>query len=249
MSTQERVAIVTGGAGGIGYECARRLGPGVAAIALFDVGADEVEAAAQRLAHEGITARAFRVDVTSEEEVVAAVGRVTRELAAPAILLNAAGVLRQTAFLDIAEREWDVVVNVSLKGTFLCSKACLPPMVDAGWGRIVNFSSTAGKSVSTLGGAHYTAAKAAVLGLTRAIAKEMAPFGICVNALCPGLIETDMIHQYCTPAMLADYAASFPVRRLGQPWEVAALASFLCGEDAAYITGAALDINGGDLMI
>jgi NAD(P)-dependent dehydrogenase (short-subunit alcohol dehydrogenase family) len=141
------------------------------------------------------------------------------------------------------------VVGVSMKGTFICSQACLPAMLDAGWGRIVNFSSTAGKSVSTLGGAHYTAAKAAVLGLTRAIAKEVASQGVCVNAVCPGLIETEMAREVCSDEMLEGYARSFPVGRLGRPAEVAALVSFLCSDDAAYITGAALDINGGDLMI
>jgi 3-oxoacyl-[acyl-carrier protein] reductase len=122
-------------------------------------------------------------------------------------------------------------------------------MIEAGWGRIVNFSSTAGKSVSTLGGVHYTAAKAAVLGLTRAIAKEVASSGVCVNAVCPGLIETEMVHETCSDADLADYARSFPIPRLGQPSEVAALVTYLCSDDAAYITGASLDINGGDLMI
>ena len=136
-----------------------------------------------------------------------------------------------------------------MKGSFLCAKACLPAMIDQGWGRIINFSSTAGKNVSTLGGAHYTAAKAGVLGLTRAVAAEFATFGICVNAVCPGLIDTEMSSTYCPPERLAEYVAATPISRLGDPREVAELIAFLCSERAAYITGAALDINGGQLMV
>jgi NAD(P)-dependent dehydrogenase (short-subunit alcohol dehydrogenase family) len=249
MSGMSRVALVTGGARGIGYECARRLGAEGATIAILDVDQPHAEEAAGSLAREGIRARGYGADVTSEEQVVEAVARVDSELGKPAILLNAAGILRRTPFLEITVAEWDAVIDVSLKGTFLCSKVCLPAMIEAGWGRIVNFSSTAGKSVSTLGGAHYTAAKAAVLGLTRAIAKEVAPAGVCVNAVCPGLIETEMVREFCTDADLERYARSFPVRRLGQPSDVAALVNFVCSHEAGYITGAALDINGGDLMI
>jgi NAD(P)-dependent dehydrogenase (short-subunit alcohol dehydrogenase family) len=113
----------------------------------------------------------------------------------------------------------------------------------------VNVSSTAGKSVSTLGGAHYTASKAGVLGLTRAAAKELAPHGITVNAVCPGLIDTEMVRANVDPARLAAFRASFPVARLGTPEEVAALVAFLASPGAGYITGAAADINGGDLMV
>jgi NAD(P)-dependent dehydrogenase (short-subunit alcohol dehydrogenase family) len=249
MSGTSRVAVVTGGARGMGLECARRLGADGAAVALVDVGEAEAEEAAARLRTEGVRADAFRADVTKEDEVVEAVQRIGADLGAPGILLNAAGILRRTRFLEITVAEWDAVVGVSLTGTFLCSRACLPAMLDAGWGRIVNFSSTAGKSVSTLGGAHYTASKAAVLGLTRAIAKEVAGRGVCVNAVCPGMIDTEMVREYCSDDMIGDYARSFPVGRLGRPAEVAALASFLCSDDAGYITGASLDINGGDLMI
>jgi len=249
MRGTSRVAVVTGGARGIGYECARQLAAAGASIALLDIGQPEVEEAAAALAREGVRAGGFQADVTKEDTVIEAVSRIGAELGKPTILLNAAGILRRTRFLEITIAEWDAVVDVSLKGTFLCSKTCVPSMAEAGWGRIVNFSSTAGKSVSTLGGAHYTAAKAAVLGLTRAIAKEVAGSGICVNAVCPGLIETEMVHEFCSDALLEEYARSFPIPRLGQPVEVAALVTFLCSDAAAYITGSALDINGGDLMI
>jgi NAD(P)-dependent dehydrogenase (short-subunit alcohol dehydrogenase family) len=249
MSGASRVAVVTGGARGMGFECARRLGADGASVALLDLDEAEARDAAAKLRTEGVRASAFTADVTKEDAVAEAVRRIAADLGPPAILLNAAGILRRTRFLEITVAEWDAVVGVSMKGTFLCSRACLPDMLAAGWGRIVNFSSTAGKSVSTLGGAHYTASKAAVLGLTRAIAKEVASRGVCVNAICPGMIDTEMVREYCGDEMLDDYARSFPVGRLGRPTEVAALASFLCSEDAGYITGASLDINGGDLMV
>jgi NAD(P)-dependent dehydrogenase (short-subunit alcohol dehydrogenase family) len=165
------------------------------------------------------------------------------------ILINNAGVLRPTKVIDIPEAEWDMVVAVNLKGTFLCSQAVLPAMQAARWGRIVNFSSTAGKNISTVGGAHYTAAKAGILGFTRHLAKEVAGDGITVNAVCPGLIDTEMVRATIDDARCAAYAASFPIPRLGRPDEVAELVAFLASDRAAYITGASLDINGGDLMI
>jgi NAD(P)-dependent dehydrogenase (short-subunit alcohol dehydrogenase family) len=249
MRHREIIALVTGGARGIGYECARRLGSEGARIALVDVNESDVSDAARRLSRQGILTRAYCADVTVEAEVVNTVSRIATDLGNPTVLLNAAGVLRRTPILEISVHEWDNVIDASLKGSFLCCRACLPSMMADNWGRVVNFSSTAGKTVSTLGGAHYTAAKTALLGLTRAIAKEVAHSGVCVNAVCPGLIDTEMIHEFCGAAALDEYAHSFPVRRLGQPSEVAALVAFLCSDDAAYITGAALDINGGDLMI
>ncbi|MBI4028677.1 MAG: SDR family oxidoreductase [Verrucomicrobia bacterium] len=156
--------------------------------------------------------------------------------------------LRATRIDDISLEEWKLVLDVNLTGTFLCTKAVLPPMKKQAHGRIINMSSSAGRSVSTLGGAHYTTAKAAVLGFTRAVAKEVAPFGITVNAVCPGLIDTEMVRDNCPPERLRAYEQSFPIPRLGTPLEVARLVFYLATE-ATYITGASLDINGGDLMI
>jgi NAD(P)-dependent dehydrogenase (short-subunit alcohol dehydrogenase family) len=128
-------------------------------------------------------------------------------------------------------------------------QAVVPAMKAQGFGRVINLSSTAGKSVSTLGGAHYTASKAGLLGLTRAAAKELGPFGITVNAVCPGLIDTELTREHATPEELAAHARSFPIPRLGTAAEVADLICFLASDQAGYITGASLDINGGDLMI
>ena len=122
-------------------------------------------------------------------------------------------------------------------------------MRDQGWGRIVNFSSTAGKNVSTVGGAHYTAAQAGILGFTRHLAKEVAQHGITVNSVCPGRIDTEMVRSTITDERVKAYAEGFPISRLGEPSEVAELVAFLASHRAAYITGASMDINGGDLMI
>ena len=165
------------------------------------------------------------------------------------ILVNNAGVLRPTPLVDIPLAEWEFVIKGNLTSTFLCTKKVIPCMRENGWGRIINFSSTAGKNISTVGGAHYTAAKAAVLGLTRHTAKEVAQFGITVNALCPGLINTEMVRDTISDESVEKYADSFPIKRLGNPEEVAELVMFLASDKAAYITGASMDINGGDLMI
>lgn len=248
-SKPPQVAIITGGGRGLGFACAQRLADGGSATVIVDRNGEAAHSAVSALGGRDDPHRAVECDVTDRAGMEAAVALATKEFGAPTVLVNGAGILFSTAFMDISESEWRAVVDVSLTGSFIASQVCLPGMIDMGFGRIVNFSSTAGKNVSTLGGAHYTAAKAGVLGLTRALANETARFGITVNAICPGLFNTDMARENCTPERLAAYAESFPVGRLGEPEEVAALVAFLCSSDAAYITGAALDINGGDLMV
>jgi NAD(P)-dependent dehydrogenase (short-subunit alcohol dehydrogenase family) len=241
--------MITGGGRGLGFACAQRLAAAGTDIVIVDRNAEAARCAVAALDGGHDRHRAIEGDVTDRAGIAAAVAVATDELGVPTVLVNGAGILFPTAFMDISESEWRAVVDVSLTGSFIACQACLPGMIERGFGRIVNFSSTAGKNVSTLGGAHYTAAKAGVLGLTRALAKEAAPFGITVNAICPGLFDTDMARENCSPETLAAYAESFPVKRLGDPGEVAALVAFLCSAEAAYITGAALDINGGDLMV
>jgi 3-oxoacyl-[acyl-carrier protein] reductase len=243
------VAVITGGAGGLGFACAHRLAGRGISIALLDLDEDTAAGAAERLPASQARHVGLAADVTSPLQVRTALTRVRAALGPVALLLNAAGIVRTTRFMEIGEAEWDVVVDVSLKGTFVCSQACLPDMLAAGYGRIVNFSSSAGRSVSTIGGAHYTAAKAGVLGLTRAIAKEVADRGVTVNAICPGLFDTEMVRANTSRQDMMRYAAGFPVPRLGQPDEVAELVAYLCSDEAGYITGASIDINGGDLMI
>ena len=244
-----KVAIVTGAARGMGYAVAKRLAAGGASVVINDINAEAAARAASDLHALGHEALALPGDVTSGRDVDRFVATAVDHFGEVHILINNAGILRPTPVVDIEEDEWDLVVNVNLKGTYLCSRAVLPGMQEAGWGRIVNFSSTAGKNVSTVGGAHYTAAKAGILGFTRHLAKEVARYGITVNAVCPGLIDTEMVRSAISPERAQAYADGFPIRRLGEPFEVAELVAFLASDRAAYITGASLDINGGDLMI
>ncbi len=244
-----RVAVVTGAGRGMGRAVALRLASGGASVVVNDLRLEDADRVAAELNAGGTKSLAVEGDVTSADDVCRMVKRTTDEFGAVHILVNNAGVLRPTPVIDIEEVEWDFVVGVNLKGTFLCSRAVLPAMRAQGWGRIVNFSSTAGKNVSTVGGAHYTAAKAGILGFTRHLAKEEAGYGITVNSVCPGLIDTEMVRDTISAERTDAYAASFPIQRLGEPEEVAELVAFLASDRASYITGASLDINGGDLMI
>lgn len=240
------IAVVTGAAGDIGRETAYRLARDGFHVIASDIDERGLDRAAK--APEGLVEPQI-LDVTRADAIADFFDEIARRPAPLSVLVNGAGNLRPTRVASISEAEWDAILDVNLKGTFLCTQAALPHMLRSGWGRIVNISSTAGKNVSTVGGAHYTAAKAAVLGLTRHIAAEVAPGGVTVNAVCPGLIETAMIWNTISRDRMDEYAASFPIPRLGRPDEVASLIAFLVSREAAYITGASLDINGGDLMV
>lgn len=244
-----RVALVTGAGGDIGRATAIALSEEADLVVAADIDDGGVEKTVAAISEAGGQAMGSHLDVTSKGQVESLVADVSSEAGPILVLVNCAGNLRPTRVVDIPEAEWDSIVGVNLKGTFLCSQAVLSGMQKTGWGRIVNMSSTAGKNVSTVGGAHYTAAKAGVLGLTRHLANEVAADGITVNAVCPGLIETRMIHETIDGDAMDEYARSFPIPRLGQPQEVAAMVRYLVSDEAAYVTGAALDINGGDLMI
>lgn len=242
-------ALVTGAGGDIGRAIAIALAKDGMSVVAADVHDDGIGHTLSAVAGAGGAVTGAHLDVTDRVAIEALVDRVASDMAPITVLVNCAGNLRPTRVVDIPEQEWDLIVDVNLKGTFLCSQAVLPGMKAGGWGRIVNLSSTAGKNLSTVGGAHYTAAKAGVLGFTRHLASEVARDGITVNAVCPGLIDTRMVHDTISADRMAEYARSFPIPRLGRSDEVAALVRFLASDEAAYITGAALDINGGDLMV
>ena len=246
---QDKVAVVTGAAQGIGRAIAQLLGRRAAKIVVNDISEQQAATTAAVIRKQGGTAIEVIADLTNAADVERMISVVVRKFSTIHILVNNAGVLRPTRLPHISEAEWDLVLSSNLKGTFLCSQAVLPYFVEQRWGRIVNVSSTAGKSVSTLGGVHYTAAKAGVLGLTRAFAKEMARYNIRVNAVCPGLVNTEMVRNNVSSEQLQSFVAGFPISRMCEPEEVAELVSFLLSDGSNYITGASFDINGGDLMI
>jgi NAD(P)-dependent dehydrogenase (short-subunit alcohol dehydrogenase family) len=241
-----RVAIVTGAARGLGRAAAERLYERGASVAVNVRDAARAEAVAGAL---GDRALAVPGDITAGGAPDEIVRRTLERFGRVDILVNNAAFARSTRFSNLSAREFREALEVNLTAPFLLTKAVLPTMQAQRYGRIINISSSAGRMVSTLGGAHYTASKAGLLGLTRAAAKELGKFGITVNAVCPGMIDTELTHENATPDLLERLAASYPIPRIGTALEVADLICFAASEAAGYITGTSLDINGGDLMM
>jgi len=239
-----RVAIVTGAWRGLGRAAAERLHERGASIAVNVRDSQRAESLAASIGERALAAPG---DVAKDADEIV---RLTLErFGRIDILVNNAALALSTRFHDLTAEEWRAALEVNLTAPFLLTKAVLPAMKAQGYGRIVNVSSSAGRTVSTLGGAHYTASKAGLLGLTRAAAKELGKFGITVNAVCPGMIDTELTREHASPELLERLAASFPVPRLGTALEVADLICFAASEEAGYITGVSFDINGGDLMM
>jgi NAD(P)-dependent dehydrogenase (short-subunit alcohol dehydrogenase family) len=246
MDFTGRVAIITGARRGLGRAAAERLYELGAGVAVNIREHDAAETLARSL---GERALAVPGDV-SAAGAPERIARLTLErFGRIDILVNNAAFARGTRFPELSAEEWRTTVEVNLTTPFLLSQAVLPAMREQRYGRIVNISSTAGRMVSTLGSAAYTASKTGLLGLTRAAAKELGKYGITVNAICPGMIDTELTHENATPEVLERLAASYPVPRLGTAREVADLICFIASAQAGYITGASLDINGGDLMM
>jgi 3-oxoacyl-[acyl-carrier protein] reductase len=234
----------------MGKATALRLAQEGARVAVNDLSLERAEAAAGEILAAGGRALALQADVSQEAQVQALMAAVVGQFGPADILVNNAGVLRSTTPLEaISLDEWELMMAVNVRGVFLCTRAVLPLMKARRSGKIVNVSSSAGRSTSTFGGAHYTTAKAAVLGLTRHTAREAAPYNINVNAVAPGSMDTEMVRELATPEHLAGERAKIPLRRLGTAEDEASLVAFLCSEEASYITGATIDINGGDLML
>jgi len=241
-----RVAIVTGAARGLGLAAAKRLHERGASVVVNVRDLTRANAIADSLGERALAAPG---DITREGVPAQLAARALDRFGRVDILVNNAALALSTRFPDISAREWRDVLEVNVTAPFLLTQAVAPAMKTQGYGRIINISSSAGRMVSTLGGAHYTASKAGLLGLTRASAKELSPFGITVNAVCPGMIDTELTREHAAPDLLARLAAGYPVPRLGTAGEVADLICFAASEVAGYITGAVFDINGGDLMM
>jgi 3-oxoacyl-[acyl-carrier protein] reductase len=243
---EARVALITGAARGLGRAAAERLIARGASVAVNVRDGERAEALAREL---GVGAFAVPGDVSKPDAPEVMTQEVLERFGRLDILVNNAAYAHSTRFDDLTEDEWRRAIEVNLTAPFLLTKAVVPTMKARQYGRIVNISSLAGKTVSTLGGAHYTASKAGLQGLTRAAAKELGRFGITVNAICPGMIDTELTREHATQDQLDVLASSYPIPRLGTAEEVADLICFLASEAAGYITGASYDINGGDLML
>ncbi|MSR03801.1 MAG: SDR family oxidoreductase [Gemmatimonadetes bacterium] len=241
-----RVALVTGASRGLGRAAAERLLERGASVAVNVRDPSRAEAIASELGDRAFAAPGDITGAGVPEELVA---RVVARFGRLDILVNNAAHALGTRLDELTAEEWRLALEVNMTAPFLLTKAALPTMKGQHYGRIINISSTAGRMVSTLGGAHYTASKTGLLGFTRAAAKELGRFGITVNAVCPGMIDTELTRETATPERLNQLAQGYPVPRLGTAREVADLICFASSEAAGYITGASLDINGGDLMM
>jgi len=241
-----RVVLITGAARGLGRATAARFIERGARVAVNVRTPERAETLARELGGNSWPAPG---DIRSSQTVRALITGIVERFGRLDVLVNNAAIASSTRIEQLTEDEWRATIDTNLTAAFFCIQAVIPSMKKHGYGRIINVSSSAGRSVSTLAGAHYTAAKAGMLGLTRAAAKELGVHGITVNAVCPGLFDTELAHENATQERLNALGQSFPVPRLGKPEEVADLICFLAGESAAYITGASFDINGGSLMI
>jgi 3-oxoacyl-[acyl-carrier protein] reductase len=246
---QDRVALVTGAAQGIGAEVARRLAAGGAAVGVLDLNAGSAEAVAGEITAAGGRAVGLAADVSQRQQVQDAVDRLVGEFGALHILVNNAGVLRDNLLFKMTDEDWTIVMEVHLRGAFLCSQAAQQHMVEARYGRIVSMSSTS--ALGNRGQANYSTAKAGLQGLTKTLAIELGPFGVTCNAIAPGFIETAMTTATAQragstiEAMRETVAAAVPVRRGGQPADVANVVAFFAAEESGYITGQVLYVDGG----
>ncbi|MBB4930115.1 3-oxoacyl-[acyl-carrier protein] reductase [Lipingzhangella halophila] len=251
MSQTPRVAIVTGAARGIGAATARRLAAEGHSVGVVDLKEDDAKGTVQEIVNDGGTATAVGADVSDADQVSAAVNTVAEQLGPPTILVNNAGVLRDNLLFKMSEDDWDTVLGVHLRGSFLMSRAVQEHMVNAGWGRIVSLSSSSAQG--NRGQVNYSSAKAGLQGFAKTLAVELGKFGVTSNAVAPGFIVTEM-----TKATAARVGMEFedfkqaaadriPVRRSGKPEDIAATIAFLTSEEAGFVSGQVIYVAGGPL--
>ena len=249
MSFAGSTAIVTGGASGIGLAISERLARDGAKVAVFDLDLEQAEHAAKDIRDSGGEAIACQVDVSDRVQVDAAVELTRRELGPVLVLVNSAGKDSFDRFIDITTELWERIIAVNLTGTFHCIQSVLPDMIEAKWGRIVNISSSSGQTGAEMM-SHYASSKAGMIGLTKSLGLELGRMGITVNTIPPGSIETPMSRRAAEEGRfrggtLDDVARTLPVRRIGVPEDIAGACAYLVSDEAGYVTGQIIGVNGG----
>jgi 2-hydroxycyclohexanecarboxyl-CoA dehydrogenase len=246
-SEMSRTAVVTGGGSGMGAAICHHLARQGRKVAVLDVNEDAAERVAKELEADGFAALGVAVDVSDRAAVDAALDRVRQSLGLVEIMVTSAGIEGFVDFLDITVEAWERMMAVNLTGTFHCLQAAVPDMIEAGWGRIVTISSSSAQS-GTRRMSHYVASKGGVIALTKALALDLAPNGITVNTIPPGVIDTPMMRRPIESGAMAGMdavVARAPLGRVGTPDDIAVACAFLCSEEAGYITGQQINVNGG----
>ncbi len=245
MSLKGKVAIVTGAGSGIGRAIAVRLARDDAAIAVLDLNGEGAAETAKLITDAGGKAMALVADCANEKAIKEAAAKIRAEWGPITILVNNAGIATFVPYMDITEEVWDRTIAINLKGPHLCCREVIPDMLAAGWGRIINITSSSTQSGS-VAQAHYVSSKGGLLGLTKALALEYAPTGITVNMVPPGFIDTPMLRG--APIDAEAFAKTLPMKRIGQPEDIAAACAYLASEEANYMTGQTISTNGGRYM-
>jgi NAD(P)-dependent dehydrogenase (short-subunit alcohol dehydrogenase family) len=255
MRLSKKVAIVTGSASGLGKTISLKLASQGADIVIVDINKDAVDESIRDVEKIGHNCIGFVCDISKQDEVRNMVRSVITEFGKIDILVNNAGGALHTKakFEEVTEKDWDIVMDVNLKGAFFCCKEIIPHMIKQGGGRIVNISALAGRATASLAGVQYTSAKAGIGGLTRHLAKEMGKHNIYVNAVAPGITmsgsRVEALWNQKSEQEKKKVLDSIPLNRLGKPEDVANVVLFLASEEASYITGATIDSNGGRWMV
>ncbi len=246
MSFDGKVALVTGASRGIGAAIADTLGTAGATVVGTATSESGAAAISSRFQEKGLSGAGMPLDVTDAGSVSSLLSSIGEQFGTPQILVNNAGITKDNLLMRMSEEEWFDVVNTNLSAVYRLSKACLRGMMKARWGRIVNISSIVGQ-MGNAGQTNYSATKAGVMGFARSLAKEVGSRNVTVNSVAPGFIDTDMT-KVLAEEQRASMLAAIPMARLGQPEEIANVVKFLCSDDASYITGETLHVNGGMYM-